>query len=102
MTQSADIFVAKESFATDYEGSPIIVKAGQTRVRKGHPLLKKHAQFFEPLEIHYDVEQATAKPGESRGAPAQIAAPAEPAAEPAKASDAAKAEDKKAEDKKDK
>lgn len=99
MTQSADIFVAKESFATDYEGSPIIVKAGQTRVRKGHPLLKKHSQFFEPLEIHYDVEQATAKPGESRGAPAQIAAPA---AEPAKASDAEKAEDKKAEDKKDK
>lgn len=70
---SNDIYVAKESFATELDGQPVIVQKGVTRVRAGHPLLKGRATLFEPLTVHYDVEQATAKPGEARGAPAKPA-----------------------------
>lgn len=80
---SADIYVAKESFTTIFEGVEIVVRAGTTRVRAGHPLLKGKAALFEPLEVHYDIEQATSAPGEARGAPAPVApaAPTPPAAE---------------------
>lgn len=64
--QQGQILVAKESFSTVVDGVPVSVVAGQTRVREGHPLLKGREQFFELLTVHYDVEQATAAPGETR------------------------------------
>ncbi len=60
------IWIAKDSFTTELAGAPITVIAGQTRVRDGHPLLVAHGQFFERLKVHYEVEQATAAPGEQR------------------------------------
>ena len=79
-----EIVVAKESFSTTLDGQIVTVHKGVTRVRVGHPLLKGHEQFFEPLSVQYDYEQATAAPGEVRGAPP--AAAARPAAKaPAKA-----------------
>lgn len=62
-----EIFVARQSFTTELDGVPISVYGGQTRVRAGHPLLKGREELFEPLKVHYDIEAATAGPGETRG-----------------------------------
>jgi hypothetical protein len=64
---NGEIFVAKQSFTTELDGVPISVYGGQTRVRAGHPLLQGREALFEPLKVHYDVEAATAAPGETRG-----------------------------------
>lgn len=73
-----EIFVAKESFTTTLDGQSIVVNKGVTRVRAGHPLLKGRMAFFEPLTVHYEIERATAGPGERRGeAPAPAPKPAE-------------------------
>lgn len=63
----ADIFVAKHSFSCEIDGQPLVVNRGE-RVRQGHPLLRTQAAFFEPVDtsVQYDVEQATAAPGEKR------------------------------------
>lgn len=66
-TDGGEIFVAKQSFTTELDGAPISVFGGVTRVRAGHPLLKGREELFEPLKVHYDVEAATAAPGETRG-----------------------------------
>lgn len=62
------IFIAKESFSTELDGVQITVMKDITRVREGHPLLDGREQFFRLLDVHYDLEQATAAPGEKRGA----------------------------------
>ena len=61
------IYVATHTFSTDYDGKTEFVHRGVTRVRAGHPLVRLNPQFFAPVDAHYDVEQATAAPGEKRG-----------------------------------
>lgn len=61
-----DILVAKETFTADYDGHPVTIEGGKTRVRAGHPLTKGREHLFERLELDYDIEQATAAPGEKR------------------------------------
>lgn len=63
----SDIYVARENFHTVIDGEPISVSKGRTRVREGHPLLTGNRDKFEPLTVDYDVERATAAPGERRG-----------------------------------
>jgi len=72
MPKSDRVYVATESFACQIEGKDYQITKGQTRVREGHPLLQTNPQYFRPMEenVHYDVEQATAAPGEKRGASA--------------------------------
>jgi hypothetical protein len=50
-----------------FEGEQITIPAGEI-VRAGHPLLKGREEHFEPVESfgRFDVEQATAAPGEKR------------------------------------
>jgi hypothetical protein len=61
------ILVAKESFTCALpDGTPVTVVKGQTRIREGESLLKDYEENFEPLTTQYDVEQATAAPGEKR------------------------------------
>lgn len=60
------IYVARESFVTELDGVPVTVVAGTTRVREGHKLMEGREQFFELLKVHYEVERATAAPGEVR------------------------------------
>ena len=67
---SATLLVAKESFTHMWEGVPRDFKAGETRVRAGHPMLKGVEHLFEPIKAHYEYESATQAPGEKRGAPA--------------------------------
>jgi hypothetical protein len=62
------IYVATDNFATELsDGTPVIVQQGITRVREGHELLQGRESMFEEMKIDYDVEQATAEPGERRG-----------------------------------
>lgn len=70
MPKGDRIYIATESFATEIDGQPVSVVAGMTRVREGHPLLAGREHLFQPLEIHFEVEQATAAPGEKRKAKA--------------------------------
>lgn len=63
---AGQIYVAKQTFTTEVDGTPVTVHAGITRVREGHALLKGRSELFEPILVQYDVEQATAKPGEKR------------------------------------
>lgn len=65
------ILVAKESFSKRFQGADHTFNAGVTRVREGHPILKGIEHLFKPIDAHYDVETATAAPGESRGTPAK-------------------------------
>lgn len=69
-----EIYVADESAVLYAAGQQYVVHKGVTRVRAGHPLLKRNAHLFRALDVHYDVEQATARPGEKRGTPEQGAA----------------------------
>lgn len=65
---AAGIWVARESFNTNLkDGTQVTVVAGRTRVREGHELLKGREMMFEPLVVDYEIEQATAAPGEKRG-----------------------------------
>jgi hypothetical protein len=64
----ADIYVAKVAFFAEVDGEQVAVAAGE-RVRAGHPLRDAQGGYFEPIDtpVHYEVEQATAGPGEKRG-----------------------------------
>jgi hypothetical protein len=66
-----DILISKVTGFVD--GLP--VRAGITRVRAGHAMAKNHPELFEAVDVlvHYDVEQATAAPGEHRGASGKAA-----------------------------
>lgn len=59
--------MARESFVTTIDGDQISVAAGDL-VRAGHPMLKGRESLFKPAEgyVRFDVEQATAAPGEQR------------------------------------
>ena len=57
--ESSDILVAKESFTVDIDGVPTVFRGGETRVRRGHPVLEGREELFEPLRVHYDIETAT-------------------------------------------
>jgi hypothetical protein len=60
---------AREGFAFhDSEGAFIVVNEGEI-VRAGHSILKDRDDQFEPVVSfgRFDVEQATASPGEKRG-----------------------------------
>jgi hypothetical protein len=61
------ILVARETFTAEYDGAPVVVHGGVTRVRSDHPLVKGREHLFEAAESRVDVEQATAAPGEKRG-----------------------------------
>lgn len=65
----SDVYVAKESGSAEVNGETLTFTRGITRVRAGHPLLKGRESLFAPVDdtVHYDVEQATAAPGEKRG-----------------------------------
>lgn len=63
------VFVAKESFAVELDGTEVQVHRGKTRVREGHALLKGRESQFEPIDavVEFDVEDASAAPGKKRG-----------------------------------
>jgi len=66
-TERGEILVAIESAIFRYEGADVMITKDLTRVRAGHPITKGREHLFKPVDAHYDIEQATAAPGERRG-----------------------------------
>ena len=62
------LFVATQAFSTMVGNTPTVVQVGE-RIREGHELLRRYPEYFKPADtgVEYDVEQATAAPGELRG-----------------------------------
>lgn len=60
-----DVYVPIEPFTADIDGTPVSFTT-QTYVREGHWILEKYGHLFHPVRVQYDVEQATAAPGEKR------------------------------------
>ena len=70
-TSRSSVYVATDSFVTNLEdGTPVAVVAGRDMFAEGHELIRRFPQNFRVAEGHSrpDVEQATAAPGEIRGA----------------------------------
>jgi hypothetical protein len=63
---SDDIYVAKDSAVLFADGRQYVVHKGRTRVRADHPLLRRNGHLFKPLDVDFDVEDASAAPGEKR------------------------------------
>lgn len=61
-----EIMVAVVSGVIQCEGEHQIVK-GISRARRGHPIVKASPDWWKPIEVHFEVEQMTAAPGELRG-----------------------------------
>lgn len=64
---NSKIFVASQTFNTVIDGRSALIAAGVTRVREGHPLLDAYPGYFRELDVHYDVEDTSARPGHARG-----------------------------------
>jgi hypothetical protein len=68
--KSGQVYIARDSGHAEIKGVPYVFHKGVTRVREGHPLvdLPGFENIFEPVDtgVHYDIEQATAAPGERR------------------------------------
>ncbi|HXJ48439.1 MAG TPA: hypothetical protein VNF91_04650 [Candidatus Acidoferrum sp.] len=66
---ATDYYRANQGFSTMLDGDPVFVQKGEL-VHKDHPLLKGRRDLFDPAENfgRFDVEQATAAPGEKRAA----------------------------------
>ena len=62
-----DIYVARSSGVVNIDGELHHYYAGTTRVRAGHPLLDAAPGKFEPMRVHYELEDATKTPGRKRG-----------------------------------
>lgn len=62
-----DVYRAKRSFGATFGDQHLSVKEGDL-VRAGHPLLALQPDDFElaPEAVRFDIEQATARPGEER------------------------------------
>lgn len=61
-----EIMVAVVSGVLQCDGEHQITK-GITRARRGHPIVKAAPEWWRVLDVHYEIEQATAAPGELRG-----------------------------------
>lgn len=62
------ILVATESGSgTLPDGTEVQFRRGITRVREGHPVAEQWPQYFAPIEVHYELEDATDEPGRKRG-----------------------------------
>ena len=63
---SGQVYEATETFQTTVDGTPVLVRKGLTRVRAGHSLVDSYPDYFQPISVDFDVERATAAPGEKR------------------------------------
>lgn len=67
-SEGRSVYTPRDTFVASYNGAPTTFKQGHTFVREGHELLELFPDLFQEIRVHYDVEQATAAPGETRAA----------------------------------
>jgi hypothetical protein len=73
MATKDTILQVKTSFSATLDGGPVFFRAGEL-IDADHPAVKKWPQYFGPANVDHrskpepKVEQATAAPGEKRGA----------------------------------
>jgi hypothetical protein len=60
------IYTPKESFVASVDGIDTALVRNRDYVREGHELLRRFPDMFEEMRVTYEVEQATAAPGERR------------------------------------
>ncbi len=60
-----EIYAPKSPFVANVDGEDVVFTM-HTLVREGHRVLKLYPDSFEPVRIMYDIEQASAAPGEKR------------------------------------
>lgn len=65
-TAAGRILTPIEAFVIRWEGVDVVLKPDETRVREGHPILAGREHQFREIRVQYDMEQATAAPGEKR------------------------------------
>lgn len=77
------VYVATESGSAEVDGEVLTFVKGVTRVRRGHRLLSQLPAFFEAADesLSYEVEDASATPGEPRAAVVVPPTPVVPAAD---------------------
>lgn len=61
-----DMMVATDTGSVFVDGETKDFKRGVTRARRGSPIVKAIPGLWKPIEAHYDIERATAAPGERR------------------------------------
>lgn len=66
--KAGQVLEATEGFVCEINGERYIVNAGMTRIDASHELAAHYPQHFRPVEegLSYQVEAATANPGETR------------------------------------
>ncbi len=66
---AAKVYVANQTIHVQTKTGTVTIRKGE-RVREGHEYMRGREEFFSlpDTDVMYDVEQATAAPGEKRGA----------------------------------
>lgn len=62
-----DIMIAVDSGVIVIDGREQQVFKGVTRARRSHEIVKAMPDLWKKIDVHFDVEQMTAGPGELRG-----------------------------------
>lgn len=53
---AGQILVAKTSAAFSFDGKSVILSAGRTTVREGHPILEGREALFEPMKVDFELD----------------------------------------------
>lgn len=66
----AQVYVAKQSAVTQYDGRTITIRRRVTRVEEGHELLERLPHLFEPVDasVQYRAENAQQAPSSAENA----------------------------------
>ncbi len=65
-TAGRTVFVPTDSFTADLDGIPTTFEMDVTRVREGHPIIDRYPHLFREIQVDYEWETATDRPGEER------------------------------------
>lgn len=67
---AGNILVARKTAALLFEGRTFFIEEGVTMAREGHAILAAAGSMFEPLRVHFEVEEdLDADPGETTTTP---------------------------------
>ena len=63
-TNPQDVLICSATAVVNVDGQEILIKEGVTRARRGSRIVELWPTHWKPIDVHFDVEQATAAPGE--------------------------------------